>query len=102
MKLVGKELYIFQKIAECSLPARAQNCDILYKVIITLVKLRILSDKIFVIYDSLQQSRSTPPPQHIKLTRDMGVSPHSIIKQKTQNKNKSKKEKNEIKFKSMV
>ncbi|KAF0357391.1 hypothetical protein F8M41_014559 [Gigaspora margarita] len=61
MKLVGKELYIFQKIAECSLPAKAQNCDILYKVIITLVKLRILSDKNFVIYDSLQQSRSTSP-----------------------------------------
>ncbi|RIB29408.1 hypothetical protein C2G38_2238936 [Gigaspora rosea] len=67
---VGKELYVFQKIAECSLPTRVQNCDILNKVILTLVKLRILSDKNFVTYDSLhRQSRSTPPPQHIKLTK---------------------------------
>ncbi|KAF0482690.1 hypothetical protein F8M41_023394 [Gigaspora margarita] len=65
-------------------------------------RFEILSDKNFVIYDSLQQSRSTPPPQHIKLTKDIGISPHSIIKQKTQNKNKSKKGKNEIKFKSML
>ncbi|CAG8439911.1 8601_t:CDS:2 [Cetraspora pellucida] len=53
----------------------------------------ILSDKNFVIYDSLhRQSRSTPP-QHIKLTKDMKVSPHGIIKQKTRIKNKSKREK---------
>ncbi|CAG8578368.1 3180_t:CDS:10 [Dentiscutata erythropus] len=89
----GKELYVFQKIAECSLPTRVQNCDLLNKTITTLIKLRILSNKNFVIYDSLhQQSRSTSPPQLIKLTRDVGMSPYSIIK-KAQSKNRSKRKK---------
>ncbi|CAG8788796.1 18968_t:CDS:2, partial [Gigaspora rosea] len=95
LMLVGKELYIFQKIVECSLPSREQNCGFLYNGITTLIKLRILIDRNFDIYDTLRRlSRSAAPPQQIKLTLDVAVSPKSKIKRKMLIKDKAKKKKN--------
>ncbi|CAG8636475.1 27494_t:CDS:2, partial [Racocetra persica] len=61
LNLAGKELYIFQQIAGCTLPPRVQmyNSQLLRDNIITLIKIRILPDKNFNIYNKLYKQQSS-------------------------------------------
>ncbi|CAJ0642152.1 1243_t:CDS:2 [Entrophospora sp. SA101] len=95
LKIVGPELYIFEKISECDFPVTFYDFPQMRKAILQLVKLRISVDKnikkLIDISQELELGYKTPLSQSISWSMKIETSPMSARKLKLEELKKKRK-----------